>query len=58
VRENVPQEKQRTQGRRGAQLAPAAPCALVESTPVLTTGGGGSSGVSCALVLTAYFVLL
>ena len=37
--------------------APAAPCALVESTWVVTTGSPDQSGFPRTMVLTAYFVL-
>jgi hypothetical protein len=46
-------------GRRESRVsdAPAAPCALVESTWVVTTGSPDQSGFPRAMVLTAYFVL-
>jgi hypothetical protein len=46
-------------GRRESRVsdAPAASCAKVESTRVVTTGSPVQSGSPCAMVLTAYFVL-
>ena len=46
-------------GRRESRVsdAPAASCAKVESTRVVTTGSPDPSGFPCTMVLTAYFVL-
>jgi hypothetical protein len=46
-------------GRRESRVsdAPAASCAKVESTRVVTTGSPVQHGFPCAMVLTAYFVL-
>src|SRR5258708_10419349 len=46
-------------GRRESRVsdAPAAPCAKVESTWVGTTGSPVQTGLPCAMVLTASFVL-
>jgi hypothetical protein len=51
-------EKQRAQGKPGAQLHPQPRMQSLEKhTSIVTTGSPKQSGLPCAMVLTAYFVL-
>jgi len=51
-----PSKNKRAQGRPGASAHPRPVCIGSKHT-VVTTGGAGSSGLPCAMVLTAYIVL-
>jgi hypothetical protein len=53
---NLSLRRQRAQGRPGASAHPWPVCIGRKHT-VVTTGGAGSSGLPCAMVLTVSFVL-